>query len=148
MEINVADPNDNSNEEGSISPHVPTAIRCEDGGYMIDPSEISTSPIRSFVPIDELDPTERAGFQNQFQTKSKGRGMRVTTAGKRFLGSNWPGKSDEFDELYGKQNGYIITLIVHSVPYFCSTTRQFKRPQSQGKRKSKKKGTTKKVHMD
>lgn len=68
---------------------------CED-----DPSTISTSPIRSFTRINDLDPAQRALLQNQFQTKGKGR-----RSGNRQLsfqhGNGWAGR-DDFDELMGE----------------------------------------------
>ena len=53
------------------------AIQYEDGegGYIIDPNMISNSPIRTFKKLSELDPQERAGFDNQFKSK-RGRGRR------------------------------------------------------------------------
>lgn len=75
---------------------------CEGGGYQVDPTTISSSPIKSaewspsdivtvasccsislfpcartFRRITELDPQERAGYYNQFTKKGRGaRGQR------------------------------------------------------------------------
>ncbi len=71
-------------------------IPCEDGGYAIDPTAISNSPIRSFTRIDEMDPKLRAGFQNQFRIHGKGRKNAVRR-------QPWP-ERDDFDELAGNYN--------------------------------------------
>lgn len=87
----------------SSSPHKttdlvePRVIPCEDGGYLIDPSTISTSPIRSFTRLQDMDPHQRAGFQNQFQ-KSKGRRSRGERSTVTQSKGGWP---DQFDELLG-----------------------------------------------
>lgn len=85
----------------------PRAIRCEDGGYLIDPSTISSSPIRSFKRIDDLAPEQRAGFQNQFQGKKGGR--RRTSRGGQVAyqgATSWTGR-DDFDELLGKLDVHV-----------------------------------------
>ena len=69
-------------------------IPCEGGGFMIDPSTISNSPIKSFTRIKDLPPHEQAGYYNQFKhTKSRRSRGRVDSSGV----NTW-GRQD-FDEL-------------------------------------------------
>lgn len=83
-------------------------MRCEDGGYLIDPSTISNSPIRTFTRIDDLGPRERDSFRNQFQSKarkkrapsSSARGSKTSSLPHKTMG-RWTGRSD-FDELLGR----------------------------------------------
>lgn len=53
----------------------PEAVAIEDGegGYIIDPSMISSSPIRCFKKLGDMDPQERAWYEDQYKGKS-GRG--------------------------------------------------------------------------
>lgn len=92
---------DDDDDQSGASLDQPTAFRCEDGGYEIDPSTISNSPARTFTRIDDLDPEERVGFRNQFQSKT-GRG-RMKTSGRRQLSfqRGWV-RRDDFDELRGE----------------------------------------------
>lgn len=107
-------PRDLHHEDGGYDPSTtempsfvePQDIRLEDGGYEAVVGTVSSSPIRTFTRIDDLDPQLRAGFQNQFQHKG-GRGKRrsssrgqQTTFGCR-TGGNWT-ERDGFDELLGK----------------------------------------------
>ena len=56
----------------------PEAMAIEDGegGYIVDPSMISNSPIRCFTRLSDMDPQERAWFEDQYKSKSSegGRG--------------------------------------------------------------------------
>ena len=90
--IEISDPRPSSSSSpqaagGSLLQ--PEAVPCKDGGCMIDPS---TSPIRirSFTRLQDLDPDQRAAFQNQFQKKS-----RRSSLNKGGM-ATWP---DQFDEL-------------------------------------------------
>lgn len=58
--------------ERSPTKSPPTEIHCEDGGVMIDP-DLYNSPIKAFKRINDLDPEERASFQNQFHRTSRRR---------------------------------------------------------------------------
>ena len=89
----------------------PDAVPIEDGegGYIIDSSMYSSSPIRSFKKLSDLDPQERAGFDNQFKSK-RGRGRRnqirrpMTSEERR--SSTW-GRAD-FDDLF--DSGRLVHL--------------------------------------
>lgn len=75
------------------------AIPCEDGGFAIDPTSISSSPIRCFTRLDDMAPEERVRFQNQFRTKGgSGRGKQQLSFRQR--SQDWPGR-DSFDALRG-----------------------------------------------
>ena len=118
-----ATPPSSQSDQRDGSYNHPRAIRCEDGGYLIDPSTISTSPIRSFKRIDDLAPEQRAGFQNQFQGKQGG-GRRRSSRGGQGVNS-WTGR-DDFDELLGKlvyvHNLYVcmyICMYVHVCMCVC-----------------------------
>ncbi len=69
---------DNPSPEAADEAHYeqPMAVRCEDGGYMLDPRTISNSPIRTYTPLNALAPKERDAFQNQFQTTGRSRNYR------------------------------------------------------------------------
>lgn len=56
----------------------PEAVAIEDGagGYIVDPSMISNSPIRCFTRLSDMDPQERAWYEDQFKSKSGGGGGR------------------------------------------------------------------------
>ena len=60
---------------------------------------VSNSPIRSFKRLSDLDPQERAGFDNQFNSKrGRGRrGQRSLTAEER-RSATWG--RDDFSELF------------------------------------------------
>ena len=89
----------------AIQPH---AILCEDGGYLINPSSISTSPIRSFTQLQDLDPDQRACYQNQFQAKARrSRGQKSVMSQSK---GRWP---NQFDELLGTA-GYIKCTDTHT----------------------------------
>lgn len=86
--------------------HQPEAIPVEDGrgGYIIDPSMVSSSPIRTFKRLSDLDPQERAGFDNQFKSKDsrgrksqRARGRRAMTNEEKRL-STWG--RDDFGDLF------------------------------------------------
>jgi len=47
------------------------AIPCEDGGFVVEPS--SSSPIRTFTRLQDLDQKERSRYQNQFKKASSSR---------------------------------------------------------------------------
>lgn len=80
------------------------ALPIEDGagGYIIDPSMVSSSPIRSFKRLSDLDPQERAGFDNQFKSKrARGRRNQRGTqqmTGKERHSTTWG--RDDFDDLF------------------------------------------------
>ena len=99
------DPDDPDHTDILAQPHV---TRCEDGGYMVDPTSISSSPIRSFTRLEDLDPQERVRFQNQFQNrKASGRGKKPLSF-RQQTGRGWTGR-DSFDELRGEK-GCDLTL--------------------------------------
>lgn len=76
----------------------PQAIRCEDGSYVIDPTSISSSPIRAFTRLEDMEPEERVQFQNQFRTKgASGRGKQQLL----FQQRGRP-ERDSFDQLRGE----------------------------------------------
>ena len=56
----------------------PEAVGIEDGegGYTIDPSMISDSPIRCFKRLSEMEPEERAVYEDQYKPKRGGQGRR------------------------------------------------------------------------
>ena len=82
----------------------PEAVPIEDGegGYFIDPSMVSNSPIRSFKRLSDLDPQERAGFDNQFNSKKsrsrrgQPRGRPLTNEERR--STTWG--RDDFSDLF------------------------------------------------
>lgn len=77
----------------------PQAIRCEDGGYVIDPTSISSSPIRAFTRLDDLEPEERVQYQNQFRTKgARGKGKQQLLFQQRAT------EMDSFDRLRGERS--------------------------------------------
>ena len=93
------------------------AIPCPDGGYMIDPSAVSSSPVRSFKKISELDPKERASFQNQFTSKGKRRGVKKSHQGpssgmsrEERVSSTWG--RDDFDSLFESSRGENVCVCV------------------------------------
>lgn len=97
-----ARPNVTSDHFHGEDPVQPRAIRCEDGGYVIDPTSISSSPIRSFTRIGDMEPEERVQFQNQFRTTgASGRGRQQLSFQQR--GRGWTEK-DSFDKLRGERS--------------------------------------------
>lgn len=51
----------------------PVAIEDGEGGYIVDPSMISNSPMRCFTKLSDMEPQERALYEDQYKAKS-GRG--------------------------------------------------------------------------
>lgn len=72
----------------------PTLYRSEDGGFYIDPSTISNSPIKSFTKISDLGPKQSDMYYNQFSHKER---SRKRQSGATVEGNTW-GRAD-FDEL-------------------------------------------------
>ena len=72
----------------------PTLYRSEDGGFYIDPSTISNSPIKSFTKISDLGPKQSDMYYNQFSHKQR---SRKRQSGAAVEGNTW-GRPD-FDEL-------------------------------------------------
>lgn len=56
-------------ESSPASTPQPEPIATEDGGYFIDPSLISSSPIKCKL-LSDLDPQERALYKDQYKPKS------------------------------------------------------------------------------
>ena len=82
----------------------PEAMPIEDGegGYFIDPSMVSNSPIRSFKRLSDLDPQERAGFDNQFNSK-RSRGRRGQPRGRPLTNEERQSTTwgrDDFSDLF------------------------------------------------
>ena len=76
----------------------PKVFRSEDGGFYVDPSTVSKSPLRTFTRIGDLDPRESDMYYNQFTRKSKRKSKAEQThSGPFTVGSNW-GRAD-FDDL-------------------------------------------------
>ena len=72
----------------------PTLYRSEDGGFYIDPSTISSSPIKSFTKISDLGPKQSDMYYNQFSHKQR---SGKKQSGATVEGNTW-GRPD-FDEL-------------------------------------------------
>ena len=92
------------------------AVPIEDGagGYIIDPSMVSNSPIRSFKRLSDLDPRERAGFDNQFNSKrgrrsQRGRGNQPMSSEER-RSTTW-GRAD-FDDLIESGKALCSTVYI------------------------------------
>ena len=63
---------------GSTPQPEPLAVEDGEGGYIVDPSTISNSPIRCFTRLSDMDPQERAWYEDQYKAKSgRGRGRRT-----------------------------------------------------------------------
>jgi len=75
-------------------PAGPVMHRSEDGGFYIDPSTVSNSPIKSFTRISDLGPKQSDMYYNQFSHKQKPRKRQL---GATVRGNTW-GRPD-FDEL-------------------------------------------------
>lgn len=83
-------------------PSQPQMYPSEDGGYIVDPSTVSSSPIRTFTRISEMPSSEKAGYLRQFDhsRRKKGRRSTLKEGGNQ---SGWHGRSD-FDELASGQH--------------------------------------------
>ncbi len=79
----------------TTSPKELRVIPTEDGGFMVDESTISNSPIRTFTKISDMAAKDRERYKNQFNRpppKSRSGGPAAATGG------TW---SSDFGELAG-----------------------------------------------
>ena len=117
----------NIDEQGSLAgPSHPQLYRSEDGGYIVDPSTVSSSPIRTFTRISDLSPSKKAGFLGQFDYSKKRKGSRPTgVRGRSGL---------DFDEL--ASGWYTVACIAKNCVYL----REGGREGMEGGRKEGRKG--------
>ena len=88
------------------TPSAPQLLPCEGGGFIVDTSTVSSSPIRTFKRIKDLAPHERDSYRNQFSYSKSGRGRgksrKSVVSGRGMRGrpprANTWGR-DDFDEL-------------------------------------------------
>ena len=100
----------------------PVPIEDGAGGYIIDPSMVSNSPIRSFKRLSDLDPQERAGFDNQFNSK-RARGRRnqrgqqnQPMSSEERRSTTW-GRAD-FNDLFESSKAVCSTSVSCRIPVF------------------------------
>ena len=104
---------DSSPSGGTLA--APQLLPCEGGGFIVDTSTVSSSPIRAFTKIADLAPHERDSYRNQFSYSKSGRGRGrprksgVSGAGMRGRPpqTNTWGR-DDFDELVA--GGYVFFI--------------------------------------
>ena len=79
---------------------------CESGGYYVDPSTVSNSPIKTFTRIRDLAPGERDSYYNQFShTKSRRSRGNNSGLGESSRANMWGGS--DFDNL---QAGEVLSI--------------------------------------
>ena len=100
-ETDCISPVQTDSQETSHSPQAHATetrlIPSEGGGFIVDMSTVSNSPIRTFTKISDLDTTERDRFLNQFKGHSRRGGRRTVSGSTRPTTSTWG--RDGFDEL-------------------------------------------------
>ena len=100
-ETGYVSPEEADSQETSHTPRTQAKetrlIPSEGGGFIVDMSTVSNSPIRTFTKISDLRPDERERFRNQFKGHSRGGGRRAVSRTSQTSTSTW-GRED-FDEL-------------------------------------------------
>ena len=109
--------NDDPSLVGGTPSAAPQLFPCEGGGFIVDPSTVSSSPIRAFRKIKDLAPHERDSYRNQFNySKSgqrRGRARQSVISGggtlRRPDRANTWGR-DDFDELVAGEYIFVSLL--------------------------------------
>ena len=74
---------DNDDDERETTPQLNgVPFMTTDGGYDVDPTAISSSPIRSYQQISSLNERSNFDYSNQFATSAKKKQTTATTSNK------------------------------------------------------------------
>lgn len=84
-------------------------IPSETGGFIVDMSTVSSSPIKTFTKISDLDALERDRLLNQFKGSTKGRGRQTVARAGQSTAATWA--REDFNELVADRGEFILSQL-------------------------------------